>query len=218
LEVHTQFGEIRTIKDFLIRLLLIVAGVVIAVMVTQWREKSQRETLAGQMKTRLIAEVSKNDRLVEEALKRNAAAKKSLDAAVELCKSQVGRTSVEPAVFKQLDEINVDLRTPSLVSTQWKLANANQSIRDFSIDEATQFSGAYSFQDAIEAILLQHKAPLIGTFVDTDAIRPNMTAEELQRACRAITYMSFYNASTMGNLEALRKAYATLLPVPAAAQ
>jgi hypothetical protein len=211
MDIHPQFGEIRSIKDFLIRLLLIVSGVVIAFSVTQWRERSQRETLATQMKARLIAEISKNDRVVEEALKRSETAKKSLDTAVGLCKSQLGRTSVDPAVYKQLDSMKIDLRTPSLVSTQWKLANANQSIRDFSIDEATQFSGAYSFQDTIEAVLLQHKAPLIATFVDTDAIRQSMSSDELQRACRAITYMSFYNTSTMGNLEVLRKAYATLL-------
>ncbi|MGL5002916.1 MAG: hypothetical protein ACRDAM_08245, partial [Casimicrobium sp.] len=129
MEVHSQFGEIRTVKDFLVRLALIVAGVVIAMTVTQCHEKNQREALATQMKTRLVAEVSKNDGVVADALKRYEAAKQQLDSGVALCKAQSGRGTVEPNVVKQLDEMSIDLRTPSLVSTQWKLANANQSIR-----------------------------------------------------------------------------------------
>jgi hypothetical protein len=179
MDLHPQFGEIRTIRDFLVRLALIVSGVVIAVTVTQCREKSERENLATQMKTRLIAEVSRNDQVVEEALKRSEAAKKQLDASVSLCKSQAGRKTVEPTVVKQLDEMKIDLRTPALTSTQWKLANANQSIREFPIDEATRFAGAYSFQDLVEGVLMQHKAPIIATFVDTDAIQPNMTYDDL---------------------------------------
>ncbi|MGL4232876.1 MAG: hypothetical protein ACRCWJ_16040, partial [Casimicrobium sp.] len=160
----------------------------------------------------------KNDGVVADALKRYEAAKQQLDSGVALCKAQSGRGTVEPNVVKQLDEMSIDLRTPSLVSTQWKLANANQSIRDFSIEEATQFAGAYAFQDGVEAVFLQHKAPLIANFVDTDAIRAGMTTEDLRRACSAITYMSFYNASTIGNFQTLRKAYASLLPGSAEAK
>jgi hypothetical protein len=208
MELHPQFGEIRTVRDFLVRLALIVSGVIIAVTVTQCREQSQKSALAAQMKTRLLQEVAENAKTLERVSKGYEASKIALTEGVALCKKALETKTLDADTAAKLDALQFDLRTPPLNETQWTLALSNQSLRDFPIDEASDFASLYSLQKAIDNVLLQHKSPVTSALVETSALRLGASGDEISRGCRAITYLQFYVQSSAGNLQALLKRYA----------
>jgi hypothetical protein len=208
MDLHPQFGEIRTIRDFLVRLVLIVSGVVIAVTVTQCREQSQRNALAAQMKARLLQEVDENSKTLERVMKAYETSRKTLQEGTELCRRAVEAKSIDTEMAKTLNDMQIDVRTPPLNSTQWSLALSNQSLRDFPIDEASNFANLYSLQKGTDDVFLQHKSTVTAAFVDVGALRAGASAEEISRGCRAMSYLHSYAQSSTNNLQALIKRYA----------
>jgi hypothetical protein len=208
MDIHPQFGEIRTIRDFLVRLALIVSGVVIAVTVTQCRDKNERNALAEQMKARLLIEVGENTKVLDRVIKAYDASKISLKEGVDVCRNATAAKSLDADAAKKIDGMQIDVRTPSLNATQWTLALSNQSIRDFSIDDASDFANLYSLQKSIDDVFLQHKSAVTTAFVDAALLRVGASADEIARGCRAIAYLYSYTQSGVGNLQALKKRYA----------
>jgi hypothetical protein len=207
LEVHSQFGEIRTVKDFLVRLALIVAGVVIAVTVTQCREKSQRNALAEQMRGRIAQEITDNSKALESAAKRYEQSLASLTTASATCKTLMQSKLVDASLVKQIENAKIDLRTPPLSSTQWTLALSNQSLREFSVEDASKFAKLYALQKGIEEVFIQHKPGVMAALVETETLNAAANTEEIGRTCRALSLLQHYAASSAGNMKALLDSY-----------
>lgn len=209
MDIHPQFGEIRTIKDFLIRLLLIVLGVLAAVAVTQWNEQRGRNALAEQMRSRLLGEIAVNSKTLAQVTATYAATLAELDQVVKACAQASPTGKPDAALVKLVQDAKVDLRTPIISATQWQLASSNLSLRDFSIDDATVFSQIYTQQHALESVMLQHKPGTLAAMVDASLIAPDATAEQVRAGCRAAAQLRVYASSMLGNMRSLTVAYGT---------
>jgi hypothetical protein len=211
MDIHPQFGEIRTVKDFLIRFALIVLGVVVAVSVTQWRELSARQKVASEMRQRLIEEVTNNSALLAKVTASYEKTTTSLEGIGALCDKaiKVGKLDVDTvAAIKKFD---FDVRTPSLVNAQWQLTNANSALREFDKDEAARFADAYAFQHFVDSVLMQHKPGTLSALVDTNMLDVTTNPEQVRASCRSYAYLLTYAASMRGNMQRLLKAYANVI-------
>ncbi len=217
MDIHPQFGEIRTIKDFLIRFALIVLGVVVAVSVTQWREHAARQKVASDMRTRLIEEITANSALLSKVGTTYEKTTKGLEGVNALCEKSMKVGKLDAETVSEIKKIEIDVRTPSLVSTQWQLANANLSLREFDREEAVRFADAYAFQNFVDSVLMQHKPGTLSALVDVNMMDVTTSPEQIRATCRAHSYLQTYAASMHGNIKGLQKAYAKVLsPKPLA--
>ena len=185
MDIHPQFGEIRSVKDFLIRLLLIVLGVLAAVAVTQWNEQRARDALAAQMRSRLIDEVTANVKSLAQVTDVYAATSLELARIGKACAVASSQGKADSALAKSVQEVKLDLRTPIVSATQWHLASSNQSLRDFSNQDASAFSRIYTQQQSFESILLEHKPGTLAALVDASLLEAGASPEQTRVSCRA---------------------------------
>ncbi len=211
MDIHPQFGEIRTIKDFLIRFALIVLGVVVAVSMTQWREHAARQKVASDMRTRLIEEVTANSALLSKVGTTYDKTTKGLESVNALCEKSMKVGKLDAETLLEIKKIEIDVRTPSLVSTQWQLANANLSLREFDREEAVRFADAYAFQHFVDSVLMQHKPGTLSALVDANMIDVTTSPDQIRVTCRAHSYLQTYAASTHSNIKGLQQAYEKVL-------
>jgi uncharacterized protein YpmS len=209
MDIHPQFGEIRTIKDFLIRLLLIVLGVLAAVAVTQWNEQRGRNALAEQMRTRLIGEIAANSKSLTQVIDTYKATLVELDQVIKACALTSSQGKADPSLVKGVQDAKIDLRTPVISATQWQLASSNLSLRDFSIEEASVFSQIYTQQHLLESVMLQHKPGTLSALVDASLLAPDASAEQVRAGCRAAAQLRAYAGSMLGNMRSLTASYAS---------
>jgi hypothetical protein len=207
MDIHPQFGEIRTVKDFLIRLLLIVLGVLAAVAVTQWNEQRARDALAAQMRTRLIDEIAVNAKSLAQVADIYAATSVELERIAKACTVVSQQGKADAALLRLLQEAKLDLRTPIIAATQWHLVSSNQALRDFSIQDASAFSRVYSQQQFLESVLLQHKPGTLAALVDASLLEAGASPEQTRASCRAFAQLRMYTASMLGNMRGLAVAY-----------
>jgi hypothetical protein len=217
MDIHPQFGEIRTIKDFLIRFALIVLGVVVAVGVTQWRESSARQKVAQEMRVRLIEEINSNTKTLDRTAMSYEKTTKTLEGVVGLCEKAMKVGKLDAETVAEIRKADFDVRTPSLVNTQWQLANANLSVREFDREEAVRFADAYAFQHFVENVLMQHKPGTLSALVDANMLDVTTNAEQTRTTCRAYSYLLTYAASMRGNMQRLQKIYGKATGVDATA-
>jgi hypothetical protein len=211
MDIHPQFGEIRTIKDFLIRFALIVLGVVVAVSVTQWREHSSRQKAATDMRLRLMDEVANNAALLSRVAANYDQTTKALEGVVVLCEKATKAGKLDDETVAAIQRIELNLRTPSLVDTQWQLANANLALREFDKDEAGRFASAYAFQHFLESVLMQHKPGTLSAIVEANMLQGTTSPEQTRTTCRAYLYLHTYGMSMRSNMELLSKAYGNVI-------
>jgi hypothetical protein len=220
MDIHPQFGEIRTVKDFLIRFALIVLGVVVAVSVTQWREHSSRQKAASDMRLRLMDEVTNNAGLLSKVAANYDQTTKALEGVMLLCEKAMKAGKLDDETVAAIQKIELNLRTPSLVGTQWQLANANLALREFDNDEAGRFARAYAFQHFLEDVLMQHKPGTLSAIVEVNMLQATTSPEQTRTTCRAYSYLHTYGTSMRSNMALLSKAYGNVITpaaVPAAA-
>jgi hypothetical protein len=217
MDIHPQFGEIRTVKDFAIRFALIVLGVVVAVSVTQWREHGSRQKVASEMRLRLIDEVTQNAALLNKVAATYDETSKALEGVTALCEKAMKAGKLEDATVAAIQRVEINLRTPSLVNTQWQLANTNLALREFDKDEAGRFANVYAFQHFLDSVLMQHKQGTLSAIVDTNMLQATTSPEQTRTTCRAYFYLHTYGVSMRGNMERLLKVYAAVIAQTAAA-
>jgi hypothetical protein len=211
MDIHPQFGEIRTIKDFLVRFALIVLGVVVAVSVTQWREHVARQKVASEMRTRLIEEITTNSALLDKVGSSYEKTTKGLESVMALCEKSMKAGKLDAETVAEIRKIEIDVRTPSLVNTQWQLANANLSLREFDQEEAARFADVYTLQHFVDTVLMQHKPGTLSALVDMNMMDVTASLEQTRATCRAHSYIHTYAASMYGNIKGLQKTYEKVL-------
>jgi hypothetical protein len=225
MDVHIGREAVTSWKDFIVRYLLIVMGILSAWAVNQWNESRQHARLADQARVSLREELAANLKELRECIAANEREKgegptlssKLLQALqarrgdVEIARDVIG--DWQPALRLQL---------PSLRRNAWEAAIAGQALTYLGGDELRRYSAAYAAMRDVE----QYGAYQI-TSQAGELVR-GITAWQLKRrvgqtdAMELARLLLLWNAVAQSSLEQLRSLDAPLAaaigaPAPVAA-
>jgi hypothetical protein len=163
------------------------------------------------MRMRLMDEVANNTALLSKVAADDDHTTKALEGVMALCENAMKAGRLDDETVAAIQKIELNLRTPSLVSTQWQLANANLALREFDKDDAGRFASAYAFQHFLESVLMQHKPGTLSAIVEVNLLQATTSPEQTRTTCRAYSYPHTYGMSMRGNMKVLLNAYGNVI-------
>ncbi len=147
LDVHVAREQVTSWQDFLVRYLLIVAGILSAWAVNQWNEARQHRQIAEQTRAALSEELRSNLAEIRKARGMNTeetdsvrALRRQLVAALKAGRPMAQiEAEIVPLWSGQLRET-----LPQLRQDGWEAAVAGQAVTHLRADELRRFSAGYS--------------------------------------------------------------------------
>ena len=197
-------GRVDTVKQYLLRLSLIVVGVLAAMAVNQWVESSIRATVAERLQIDLRNEIESNLSSVKRSRERHERSLSGLQQALKVEHSRLTSKSTH-SVANETAEQSIDIRTGRLLSSSWETAVATGATSVLPAPAARSWASAYSTQRAIDGILQQHKAATLAA-MSRLAMDPKLL-EGPHRLMRLETllYLEAYVGTAIGNYRSLEE-------------
>jgi hypothetical protein len=154
MDVHIGREQITSWKDFLIRYLLIVAGILSAWAVNQWNEARQHRTIAEQTRAALQAELGHDLDELRQSLAFNAREvervqplRRELMAGL---KAGLPPPQIEARILgRWTGELRFSL--PSIRRDAWDAAVAGQAVTHLGASELRRYSAAYAALRLLDA-------------------------------------------------------------------
>lgn len=153
MEVHVSRERISSWKDFLVRYLLVFAGIASAWAVDRWNEWRQHRRVAEQTGVTLREELKGNLAEVREARQFDADQVAHADVFLRdltsaLKSGAVGRETVDRLLGRWDGRLQESL--PSIRRSAWEAAIAGQAVATLDPGELRKFAGAYAELRRIE--------------------------------------------------------------------
>lgn len=155
MDVHIARERISSWKDFLVRYLLIVAGILSAWAVNQWNESRHQRRTAEQTRTALKAELVRNLTEIQHArqfdekqLAKSNAYMHQLVAAIKVGPS--GKKSTQKIIAGWDGRLLDD--QVSVERSSWDAAVAGQAVTTLDAGELRRFAGAYAALRLLDGI------------------------------------------------------------------
>ena len=215
--------SIHSLKDFLKHYLMIVLSILTALGLEAWIEHAHHAHAAEAASRQMTAELRQNLAETRDSLQKNGSALQSigkLDAMlVADLKAGLPPATINRHLRAQEHGFQLNLNWPSLPSSAWDVAVANQSVSWIEPASLKKFSAAYAAQRETEA-WVQHDSVLMldvprvidfRTDLDTGRdVDPQAFLYTLQQMKATVTSMK-------NNLQALAEQLAAAVPEPTAA-
>jgi hypothetical protein len=153
MDVHIGREAVTSWKDFFVRYLLIVLGILSAWAVNQWNESRQHTRLAEQTRAALQEELGANLKELREAIAANEHEKGEGPAlGTRLLQALKARRSEAEITREVIGDWQPALRLqlPSLRRDAWEAAIAGQALAHLRHDELRRFSAAYTAMRDVE--------------------------------------------------------------------
>ncbi|HSY14175.1 MAG TPA: hypothetical protein VK976_18435 [Verrucomicrobiae bacterium] len=147
MEIHTPEAPVHTFRDFLVHLLMIALGVLIALGAEGVVEAVHHRHVVHQAQENLLAEMTANHATLDENLpqlkKNEKLLQQSLEDLEKLKKDRKAKTR----------DINLNLNFFSLSDTSWRTAQATGALALMNYQQAEDWAGYYDIQTMLNRLL-----------------------------------------------------------------
>jgi hypothetical protein len=140
-EIHPPHPAAHSFKDFLIQLVTITAGVLIALSIESVREWNHYRTLVSEAREMIGREIADNRKEVQGILNRIAERRKNLNSAILLAEQMLAKK--DPTVH----EVNLGFELADLGTASWQTAERTGALAHMDYVEVQKYSRLYSHQD-----------------------------------------------------------------------
>lgn len=178
MEVHAPHQPIFTLKEFLVHLLAITIGLLIAVGIEGCVELYHEHSLVKEARQTLRDEIQYNSDKMAEALPEIEKEKTSVSDSMKMLTRIVERPKDKAA---QTGSISANYSLVGLHDTAWKTAQATGALSYMPYMEAQRYSDLYGSQQefsAQQSKLVEDEAQLLGVFAKTDFGHGDITPEQ----------------------------------------
>jgi hypothetical protein len=191
LDVHAPHEPIHSWKDFLLHLVIISVGLLIAVGIEGLVELHREHKLVAEARATMREEIQHNADQMKEAvvnLDRQAATmKKNIETLTRIQENPKDKES-------QNASINADFSTLGLRDTAWKTAETTGALSFMPYAESLRYSNVYSSQQDFliqQSKILDDEAQFLGLIAKTDFGHGDITKEQ---ASLALERFGIWNA------------------------
>jgi hypothetical protein len=224
-DMHLELPRVRlhSLKDFLKHYLMIVLSILTALGLEAWIEHAHHAHAAAAASRQMTTELRQNLAETRQALQQNEATLQAIgkldDAVVADLKGGLPPATINQHIRAQKSSFLLNLNWPSLPSSAWDVAVANQSVSWIEPADLKKYSAAYAAQRETnewvqhDSMLMLDMPRVINFKTDLDMDR-DVDAPEFLYTLRQIKTTV---ASLKGNLQALEKHLADAVPNEAAA-
>ena len=146
LDVHPPHEKMHGFKDFLLHLLTITIGLLIALGLEGYAEHWRQRELKKDADTKLRQEIRDNAQEIALVHKANATEQENLKRIVDFLNA---RKKNEPYDTRQ---IRLDFTMGDLKSASWKTAAATGALGFMEYDQVQRYSAVYQLQDKYSAL------------------------------------------------------------------
>jgi hypothetical protein len=141
LEIHPPHAPIHTFKDFVIQLVTITAGVLIALSFEGVREWNHYRTLVAEARENIAREIADNRREVQIVLNGMDQRRKNLKVALQMANEVL--TTKKTSV----NQISLGFELADMTSSSWLTAERTGALAHMDYAEVQKYSRLYSLQD-----------------------------------------------------------------------
>jgi hypothetical protein len=178
LDVHPPHERMHGFGDFLLHLLTITVGLLIAVGIEGCVEWRHHVHLANDARETMHAEIEKNAKTLDGALVSIKAEREAMQRNADAM-TKIQRNDKDPA--NQDARLSGDFHLTGLENTAWRTAQATGALAWMPYDEAQRFSSVYQSQEAFIAHqekLQEDSALFLGLVNRTDPDKGHLTSAE----------------------------------------
>jgi hypothetical protein len=190
LDVHPPHEKMHGFKDFLLHLLTITIGLLIALGLEGYAEHWKQRELKKDADTKLRQEIRDNAQEIALVHNANASEQANLKRIVDFMSA---RKKNEPYDTRQ---IRLDFTVGDLKSASWKTAAATGALGFMEYDQVQRYSAVYQLQDKYSTLqdqtideFLQLQSYFIFGF-DTEKITPVDAGSAEQDTRRALAHLT----------------------------
>jgi hypothetical protein len=140
-DIHPPHAPIRSVKDFLIQLVTITAGVLIALSLESLVEWNHYRILVGDARDTIALELADNRKEVESNLANIESRRRDLDVAQRMADELLKTRQT------QINTMNLSLGIAQLSSASWQTAERTGALAHMAYDEVRRDAGIYAVQD-----------------------------------------------------------------------
>ena len=148
LDVHPPHQKMHGFGDFLLHLLTITVGLLIAVGIEGCVEWRHHVHLATEARDTMRAEIEHNAKFLDSKLTELKGERAAMQHNVDAM-TRIQRNDKDPG--NQNADLNATFNTTGLEDTAWRTAQATGALAWMPYDEADHFSGIYNSQQAFES-------------------------------------------------------------------
>jgi hypothetical protein len=140
MDVEVPDKPIRSVKDFLVHLVTIVAGVLIALSFEGAREWLHNRSLVREAKENLVREISENKKEIDRGAKRIA------EERADLQKALAWATELLTTKQSSIKGITIGTVLPGLTTSSWQTAERTGALGHMKYGEVQAFAKIYGLQ------------------------------------------------------------------------
>jgi hypothetical protein len=144
-EIHPPHAPAHSLKDFVIQLITITAGVLIALSVEGAREWQHDRSLLKEAREMLQREIADNKREVEVGLKGIPERRENLDNAIRLSDELLAKKTLT------IHTLNLGVEIAEFSSASWQTAERTGALALMDYAEVQRYSRLYSKQELYSA-------------------------------------------------------------------
>lgn len=182
MEVHAPHQPILSLKEFLVHLLAITIGLLIAVGIEGCVELYREHSLVKEARRTLHEEIHYNSAKLADALPEVETEKTTVADSIKFLTRIVEHPKDKAA---QTGSISANYSLVGLHDTAWKTAQATNALAYMPYAEAQRYSDIYGSQKDFtdqENKLVEDEAQLLGVFAKTDFGHGDVTPEQASLA------------------------------------
>jgi hypothetical protein len=141
MEIHPPHGSIQSLKDFLIALATITAGVLIALSLEGLLEWNHNRRLVREARETVTREITDNKKEVDGILASAAARQNDLDNALRLANELLNSKKSD------IRQVNLGTSIAELSSAGWQSAERTGALTHMDYAEVQKYAGLYELQN-----------------------------------------------------------------------
>jgi hypothetical protein len=154
MDLHFPRERVRSVRDFILRYLLIVAGILTALGVGQWNENRKAERLAAEAESAIREELTANAKDLRESIATNDERLAQLRPIIESLREK--KTLAEARAWLKTNvkagDITLGVSAPTLRRAAWQTATSTGAVRKMKPETLREFAMIYSAQEDIGGI------------------------------------------------------------------
>jgi len=167
MEIHPPHA-IHSVKDFLLQLLTITVGILIALTLEGLLEWTHHRTLVHEAEANLITEIHENRADIGKALEKLHASEEQLNQMVALVhRLQENRTT-------PVGDVTFNWTLADLHATSWNTANATGAVANMDYPEVKRYTRVYDLQQQFMTIQNRAIDSIVAVYGQTTLLQRDM--------------------------------------------
>ncbi len=182
MDVHAPHEPIHGVKDFLLHLLTITVGLLIAVGIEGCVELHREHKLATEARATMREEIEYNAKQMDDAVLKLSSQKAALDKNIDTLTKILENPKDKDA---QKESLNADFSTIGLRDTAWKTAQTTGALAFMPYAEAERYSEVYASQQDFlgqQSKILDDEAQFLGVMAKSNFGSKDITKEQASDA------------------------------------